>query len=94
MISNPDEPNADAYLQAIRNTHVNIVDLIEWGRCGDSHNTVRVFNTKQELQEYTMETEKYFPQSSVHNNGETNVVLRHLLRRFFKAPNVLRSAIN
>jgi hypothetical protein len=46
--------------QAIRNTHVNIVDLIEWGRCGGDQGTVQLLKTKQELKEYTMETQKYF----------------------------------
>jgi hypothetical protein len=75
--------------QAVRNTHVNIVDLIEWGRCGGDHGTVQVFNTRQELKEYTVKTEKYFPRNSVQNDGERNVVLRHLLRHFFRSPKTL-----
>ncbi|KAK0614511.1 hypothetical protein B0T14DRAFT_570443 [Immersiella caudata] len=69
----------------VRNTHVNIVDLIAWGRAGGSESGVTVFKTKDHLRSYTIATEKYFPQNEVKNEkGETNIVLRHLLRKIFK----------
>jgi len=70
--------------QVVRNTHVNIVDLIEWGRGGDGKESVRVFKSQAELREYTMTHSKFFPQDAVENEqGEKNIVLRHLLRVFF-----------
>jgi hypothetical protein len=45
---------------------------------------VKVFESQNALREYTMMYGKYFPQDEVANEqGETNVVLRHLLRKFF-----------
>jgi len=45
---------------------------------------VRVFESQKALREYTMVHDKYFPQDEVANEqGEKNVVLRHLLRKFF-----------
>ena len=45
---------------------------------------MRVFKSQNALRDYTVMTEKFFPQSYVVNDkGERNVVLRHLLRKFF-----------
>jgi hypothetical protein len=38
--------------------------------CDGDHGTVQVVNTKQELKEYIKDMQKYFPQSSVQNDGE------------------------
>ncbi|KAK1764036.1 hypothetical protein QBC33DRAFT_596391 [Phialemonium atrogriseum] len=74
-------PTIAACRSVVRNTHVNIVDLIEWGRRGSGERGVRVFRSQEALWEYTTKERKVFPQSSVRNDdGETNVVLRHLLR--------------
>ncbi|KAG7120556.1 hypothetical protein HYQ44_005052 [Verticillium longisporum] len=67
--------------QVLRNTHVNIVDLIDWGR-NRAVGSVQVFQTRDDLVEYSREHAKIFPVKEVQANGETNVVLRHLLRRF------------
>ncbi|KAM0277624.1 hypothetical protein ACHAQH_005652 [Verticillium albo-atrum] len=67
--------------QVLRKTHVNIVDLIEWGRNRDL-GSVEVFETRERLVEYSLEHGKIFPVKEVQAHGETNVVLRHLLRRF------------
>ncbi|MCQ6513298.1 hypothetical protein NPN18_26390, partial [Vibrio parahaemolyticus] len=63
------------------NTHVNIVDLIEWGR-SDSQGKVRTFRNVEELRAYTRETGKVFRNTLDQESG--NVVLRHLLRKIFQ----------
>ncbi|KAI8622898.1 hypothetical protein F5Y19DRAFT_30665 [Xylariaceae sp. FL1651] len=66
----------------LRNTHINIVDLIDWARNGQNDKSVRVFKTKRDLVLYTKQTGKIFPQDDVvSSEGDRNVVLRHLLRR-------------
>jgi triacylglycerol esterase/lipase EstA (alpha/beta hydrolase family) len=70
-------------LQAVRRTHVNIVDLIEWGRRrGDNEEQVQTFRTLPELRTYTKETGKIFRNTFDREDG--NVVLRHLLRKIFR----------
>ncbi|KAN0086315.1 hypothetical protein V8E54_000003 [Elaphomyces granulatus] len=56
--------------EAVRRTHVNIVDLIEWGR--------RRGNTEERVQQFTG---KVFRNTLDQEDG--NVVLRHLLRKIF-----------
>ncbi|KAK4442032.1 zinc-finger double-stranded RNA-binding domain-protein [Podospora aff. communis PSN243] len=79
-------PDSIAACKAVaRTTHVNIVDLIEWGR-GDRSDDggVKLFPNVQALRRYTIKTKKFFPRSAVKNEkGEKNIVLRHLLRKFF-----------
>ncbi|CAK7198939.1 hypothetical protein SEUCBS139899_001607 [Sporothrix eucalyptigena] len=72
--------------QAVRRTHVNIVDLIIWGRNGQPANKpVTIFNTVYELSEYTFRTEKIFPSAAVvRDDGARNIVLRHLLRTLLR----------
>jgi hypothetical protein len=60
--------------------HVNIVDLIEWGRSG-SEEKVQTFRDVAELRAYTKETRKIF-RNTFDEGG--NVVLRHLLRKIFR----------
>ncbi|KJR85463.1 uncharacterized protein SPSK_09515 [Sporothrix schenckii 1099-18] len=70
---------------AVRRTHVNIVDLIEWGRNGRPANSpVRVYRTVEMLRVYTMGTHRVFPRGEVirKEDGATNIVLRYLLRDF------------
>ncbi|KAL3428261.1 hypothetical protein PVAG01_01770 [Phlyctema vagabunda] len=67
--------------EAARRTHVNIVDLIEWGRSG-SEEKVRTFRNVAELRNYTKETRKIFRNTFDQEGG--NVVLRHLLRKIFQ----------
>lgn len=74
-------------VQAVRNRHVNLVDLIEWGRNGGKESgaakKVRVFRSVGELAEYSRTTHKIFRNDLDENAKEVNVVLRHLLRRLF-----------
>ncbi|KAH8663688.1 hypothetical protein BGZ60DRAFT_379420 [Tricladium varicosporioides] len=66
--------------EAVRRTHVNIVDLIEWGR-SNSEEKVRTFSDVAELRAYTKETGKIF--RNTFDQEDSNVVLRHLLRKIF-----------
>jgi hypothetical protein len=45
-----------------------------------------VFETIEDLRDYTMSGGKIFPLKDVEDDyGETNIVLRHLLRKFPKS---------
>ncbi|TAQ88222.1 hypothetical protein B7494_g3444 [Chlorociboria aeruginascens] len=66
--------------EIVRRTHINIIDLIEWGR-SNRKDKVRTFNKVAELQAYTKETNKIFNNRSDQEGG--NGVLRHLLRKIF-----------
>jgi hypothetical protein len=69
--------------QVVRNKHVNIVDLIQWGREGGGDEPVKVFVKEADLVNYSIFHGKIFPQGAVRDDeGDTNIVLRHLLRRF------------
>ncbi|KAM0257963.1 hypothetical protein ACHAQJ_004122 [Trichoderma viride] len=73
----------------LRNTHVNIVDLIAWRRNGgdedeDEGSSVKVFKSVEELREYTMGSGKVFPAAELEEYNGGNVVLRHLLRRLLR----------
>ncbi|KAK7428819.1 hypothetical protein QQZ08_004589 [Neonectria magnoliae] len=67
--------------EVVRRTHVNIVDLIEWGR-SDRSERVQVFGDVAELRAYTKETNKVFHNTLDQDGG--NIVLRHLLRYIFR----------
>lgn len=67
--------------EAVRRTHVNIVDLIEWGRSG-SEEKVETFRDVAGLRAYTKETGKIFRNTFDQESG--NVALRHLLRKIFR----------
>ncbi|CAG8972327.1 hypothetical protein HYALB_00001730 [Hymenoscyphus albidus] len=66
--------------EAVRRTHVNIVDLIDYGRSG-SEEKVETFCDVAGLRAYTKETGKIFRNTFDQEGG--NVVLRHLLRKIF-----------
>ncbi|KAJ6518095.1 hypothetical protein C8R47DRAFT_960244 [Mycena vitilis] len=59
--------------KAVRGVHVNLVDLVDWGRMGAA---IHKFETEQDLAEYTKRTEKYFPQGEAEGS-----LLKFLLRR-------------
>ncbi|TEY47671.1 hypothetical protein BOTCAL_0302g00190 [Botryotinia calthae] len=67
--------------EVVRRTHVNIVDLIEWGRSG-SEEKAETFRDITGLRAYTKETDKIFRNTFDQEGG--HVVLRHLLRKIFK----------
>ncbi|KAG1728066.1 uncharacterized protein EDB91DRAFT_1253656 [Suillus paluster] len=60
--------------EAVKATHVNIVDLID---AGVTEGPVRVFVSEVALSEYTKTTRKFFPRDNVHAGG----LLKYLLRR-------------
>ncbi|KAK0760728.1 hypothetical protein N5P37_006926 [Trichoderma harzianum] len=70
----------------LRTTHVNIVDLIDWGRKGGDENEgrkVRVFKSVEELADYSVRSRKIFRKEQLKEYRGGNVVLKHLLRVFF-----------
>jgi hypothetical protein len=71
-------------IQAVRRTHVNIVDLVEWGRKrGTSDERVQTFRDVKGLRAYIKETRKIFRNTFDKDGKNSNVVLRHLLRKIF-----------
>ncbi|QYT06133.1 C2H2-type domain-containing protein [Trichoderma simmonsii] len=70
----------------LRTTHVNIVDLIDWGRKGGDENEgkkVKVFKSVEELAHYSVRRKKIFRKEQWKEYRGGNVVLKHLLRVFF-----------
>ncbi|KFZ20244.1 hypothetical protein V501_00256 [Pseudogymnoascus sp. VKM F-4519 (FW-2642)] len=68
-------------LNAVRTRHVNVVDLIEWGRKGGDigETNIQIFKSVTELSEYSKRTGKVF-RNNLASSDNGNVVLRHLLR--------------
>lgn len=67
----------------MRKTHVNIVDLIEWGRRrGDNEEPIQTFPDVASLRTYTKRTHKIF--HNAFEQGNSNGVLRHLLRKIYR----------
>ncbi|KAL7955969.1 hypothetical protein V8C34DRAFT_326725 [Trichoderma compactum] len=76
----------------LRTTHVNIVDLIDWGRKGGNENEgekVRVFKTVGGLKKYTVKHEKVFAKRLLKQYHGGNVVMKHLLRVLFTKGRVM-----
>ncbi|KAK4867258.1 hypothetical protein LT330_000768 [Penicillium expansum] len=66
---------ADGYW-AIRDLHVNIIDLIQWARTG-SNGEVKRWRNNAALFEYSIATKKIF-ERDLTTRDNPNVVLRHL----------------
>ncbi|KAL9117230.1 MAG: hypothetical protein Q9187_006235 [Circinaria calcarea] len=62
---------------SVRGRHVNIIDLIEWGRSGGKY--VRIFRTVKELSDYSYDSRKIYSKQAV-DELEAGAVLKHLLR--------------
>lgn len=60
--------------EAVKATHVNIVDLVDTKATGEP---VTVFVSEVDLSEYTITTGKFFPRENAYAGG----LLRYLLRR-------------
>ncbi|OJD33393.1 zinc finger and btb domain-containing protein 48 [Diplodia corticola] len=78
--------------RALRGTHVNLVDLVGWARREEVEgegeasggDTIQVFGSVGALAKYCKRTGKWFPLDEVAEageNGDGNVVIRHLLRK-------------
>ncbi|KAG2121769.1 hypothetical protein DEU56DRAFT_746514, partial [Suillus clintonianus] len=63
--------------EAVKATHVNIVDLVDTEGTGEP---VTVFVSEVKLSEYTKATGKFFPRENAHAGG----LLRYLLRRIMQ----------
>ncbi|KAF8957360.1 hypothetical protein BDZ97DRAFT_1763059 [Flammula alnicola] len=59
--------------QIVMNTHVNLVDLTT------GSGTIQIFQSVQELSQYTIENRKFFPSENAHAGD----LLRYLLRHIF-----------
>jgi hypothetical protein len=66
--------------KAIRDRHVNIVDLIEWARKGE-RGRVQIFKTVKELSDYSYLNSKIYHR----DQQDAGAVLSHLLREIKKA---------
>jgi hypothetical protein len=69
----------------VRHKHVNLVDLVEWGRSSGENGgkKVRIFGSVKELSQYSKETNNIFRNDLNEHIDEGGVVLRHLLPRLF-----------
>ncbi|CAG7558098.1 unnamed protein product [Fusarium equiseti] len=62
--------------ECVRRTHVNLVDLVETANTGLP---VTVFETLEQLQDYTIDNGKFFPKQSAHHGGLLKFLLRQIL---------------
>ncbi|RDW59062.1 hypothetical protein BP5796_11986 [Coleophoma crateriformis] len=66
----------NACRKIISKTHVNLVDLVDAPRTGAS---VMIFPSLTELQDYTIESGKFFPKSHAYAGGLLRLLLREIL---------------
>ncbi|KAI9773210.1 MAG: hypothetical protein M1839_002218 [Geoglossum umbratile] len=62
--------------ERVKETYVNLVDLVERARSGKG---VKVFPDLEELYEYTIDTGKFFPKESAYAGGVLKYLLREIL---------------
>lgn len=65
--------------QTIRNSHMNLVDLVEMAAEDGTEGTIQRFKTEKELSAYTMSTERFFPRDHAEEGGLLEKLLRHIL---------------
>jgi hypothetical protein len=65
--------------QRVRQTHVNLIDLVDTPRTG---NEVRVFGSLKKLQDYTIANKKYFPKEDAYAGGLLRFLLREINRPY------------
>jgi len=70
----PIPENLESCREAVKATHVNIVDLVDINLTGKP---VTVFASEVDLSQYTISTGKFFPRDNAYAGG----LLRYLLRR-------------
>jgi hypothetical protein len=61
--------------QKIQDVHVNICDLVDHVTIGAP---VRLFDSEQELSQYSMATDKIFPRDDVPKEGLLHFLLRNI----------------
>ncbi|KAK0260728.1 hypothetical protein LTR91_025554 [Friedmanniomyces endolithicus] len=69
----PIPPDIGSMRQVILDTHVNLSDMLDSKRSGGS---VKTFQTRNELIDYTVQEGRYFPKADAYAGG----LLRYLLR--------------
>jgi len=62
--------------EAVKHTHVNIVDLID---TKTTEEPVKIFVSEMELSEYTKGTGKFFPRDNAYAGGLLRYLLRHIM---------------
>ncbi|KAJ3530675.1 hypothetical protein NM208_g9220 [Fusarium decemcellulare] len=62
--------------QLVRETHVNLVDLTQSPQTGQ---LVKLFDTLEDLREYTLDTGKIFPKKEAYEGGLLKMLLREIL---------------
>jgi hypothetical protein len=67
-------------MQVIHGRHVNIVDLIQWARKGET-GEVQIFRTVKELSDYSYDNNKIYRRDKLGKGA----VLTHLLRLLSEA---------
>ncbi|KAM3413580.1 hypothetical protein BST61_g11449 [Cercospora zeina] len=70
---NPVPSDIDSMRKAVLNTHVNLADMLDSKRSGEQFT---IFNTKEELVDYTIREGRYFPKEEAYAGG----LLKYLLR--------------
>ncbi|KAL5320125.1 hypothetical protein ACEPPN_010926 [Leptodophora sp. 'Broadleaf-Isolate-01'] len=65
--------------ERVRQTHVNLVDLVDTPRTGAS---VKVFPNLKKLQDYTIINKKYFPKEDTYTSGLLRFLLREILHSY------------
>ncbi|KAJ8595549.1 hypothetical protein M405DRAFT_929464 [Rhizopogon salebrosus TDB-379] len=62
--------------EAVKNTHVNIVDLLD---TKTTEKPVKIFVSEMELSEYTKRMGKFFPRDNAYAGGLLKYLLRHII---------------
>jgi hypothetical protein len=68
----------ETFKQILKGKFVNLVDLVDTGKTGQS---VTQFDTLEKLQGYTIETGKFFPKKSAYAGGVLKFLLREILHK-------------
>ncbi|PTD08687.1 hypothetical protein FCULG_00011109, partial [Fusarium culmorum] len=72
----PAPTSLEACRERVRRTHVNLVDLVETANTGLP---VKVFENLEQLQDYTVDNERFFPKYSAYHGGLLRFLLRQIL---------------
>jgi hypothetical protein len=79
-VTSPESPLPDThYLQMIADIHVNIFDLIEADRSQQPVSYDLIFESEEDLADYTRDEELYFPRTNEVAGGLLNYMLRQII---------------